>query len=81
MRFFGKAVLFLIGLVLLLPGACSLGFLALGVPLLPSVFKTPLSADVVTIYGFYLGIWGSGLVLGALGVWLIVRTVRSSNGR
>lgn len=52
-----RVLLVITGIVLLLPGACSL-FFTLGL----------VQAD-----GFVLGLWLVGMMLGGLGVWLIYK--------
>jgi putative Mn2+ efflux pump MntP len=81
LSFLGRAALFVVGLILLAPGACSLGFLATGMPLFPSVFTTPLTADVLSMYAALAGVWTAGVLLGAFGLWLIWRSFRPSRGR
>jgi hypothetical protein len=79
-EFIGRAFLFLVGLVLLAPGACSLLVLPAGLSTLSDMVagRTPSELG-----GFVLmaGIWVAGLLLAALGVWLMRIAVGRLDGR
>jgi hypothetical protein len=58
----------LVGAILLLPGLCSLGFMAVAITAAPREFLN----DPSIVF-----IWLIGLAIAAGGVWLIVTAVRS----
>ena len=58
-----KALQIIIGIILLLPGLCSLGFMVM---LLPDMTQDALGLWVL---------WIPGLAAGAFGIWLIRRAV------
>jgi hypothetical protein len=80
-QFIGRAVLFLIGFVLLAPGACSLYFLPGGLFLFAGLVtgKAP-NGDWATFLAVSV-VWVVGILIAALGVWLLAQAFKSSHGR
>lgn len=81
MRFVARAALFLVGLALLAPGACSLAFLPMGLPTLIGAFDPRHIWESLTYLMFLGFIWLVGILLGALGLWMIFRAFRNRNRR
>ena len=75
-----RALLFLIGLVLLAPGAYSLVALSSGVSMLSGIVTGDTSTGGWPIFLGLAGLWVAGLLVAALGLWLIAKALPSAHG-
>jgi hypothetical protein len=72
-----RFVMVLFGLVLLLPGACALGFMALGASMLPGLGRSDWGAAAY-IGGMGLLLWGVCFIISYAGLQMIRKGLRKS---
>jgi hypothetical protein len=70
-----RAITIVFGLLLLLPGACALGFMGLGVSMLPTVGSSEWN-DVWPMAGLGLVLWSVCFAISFGGIMLIRRALR-----